>query len=92
MDECLQIIDERDECPNDKILVEQVRLQLVVEKASLNMSYDGVLGTSEHEGSLSLHFEGLHSRLQCLQGRLLSDFHHNGKMTCVKGVKRSGGL
>ncbi|KAF2807184.1 uncharacterized protein BDZ99DRAFT_500451 [Mytilinidion resinicola] len=32
MEECLIILDEKKECPNDAILVQQVRLQLIVER------------------------------------------------------------
>jgi hypothetical protein len=32
MDACLRILDEKNECPNDAILVQQVRLQMIVER------------------------------------------------------------
>jgi hypothetical protein len=32
MEDCLTILDEKQECPNDAVLVQQVRLQLIVER------------------------------------------------------------
>ncbi|KAK0634547.1 hypothetical protein B0T17DRAFT_513611 [Bombardia bombarda] len=75
MDECLEVLEERKECPNDRTLVEQVRLQLIVERISIR--------TNSHEGGLDLtepaspSLEGLYSRLQRLSIRLLADFQDN---------------
>ncbi|RAK96591.1 Zn(II)2Cys6 transcription factor [Aspergillus ibericus CBS 121593] len=41
MDECLRQVDEQQECINDGILVQQVRLQLVMDKLSLGRWYGG---------------------------------------------------
>ncbi|KAK9243068.1 hypothetical protein V1506DRAFT_494407 [Lipomyces tetrasporus] len=40
LDECLQMLDETKECLNDESLVQQVRLQLIAEKAARSTSYD----------------------------------------------------
>ncbi|KAJ5805371.1 Major facilitator superfamily domain general substrate transporter [Penicillium riverlandense] len=48
MDECLRVIDEAKECPNDEILVQQVRLQLVVEKVAENAAHALEFESIEH--------------------------------------------
>ncbi|RFU30228.1 hypothetical protein B7463_g6109, partial [Scytalidium lignicola] len=66
MDECLQILDERKECPNDDILVQQVRLQLIVEKMDLIPFHD--------EESAYLYHESLLSQLQDVKKFLNAGF------------------
>lgn len=45
MNECLQVVDERRERLTDEILVQQVRLQLIVEKVTLGTWNDGAMET-----------------------------------------------
>ncbi|KAH6675190.1 hypothetical protein B0J14DRAFT_653379 [Halenospora varia] len=47
MDECLQVLYERKECFNDEILVQQVRLQLITERANRALLDDGILESAK---------------------------------------------
>lgn len=90
MDECLQSLDEGKEYPNDEILIQQVRLQLIVEKGNRGVSYDGALESTEHTESTSPYIEGLRSRLEAMKISILakSQSGNNGKLPCfVPGVK-----
>jgi hypothetical protein len=77
MEECLQVIDERKECPNDDILVQQVRLQLVVEKMALSSSPNGGMESTEH----SLYIENLRSQLLDIKANILARSEENGKLS-----------
>ena len=83
MDECLQMLDERNECPNDRILVQQVRLQLIVEKMALGTSHEGALESIEQSEQTSFFLENLHSQLQSVKTSLLAKFQSNGKLRCT---------
>lgn len=73
MDECLQALDERKECLNDEILVQQVRLQLLIEKTALSTLHDGAMKSAEHTREpSSLYSESIHSQLQDIKIELLS--------------------
>ncbi|KAE8146579.1 hypothetical protein BDV25DRAFT_162216 [Aspergillus avenaceus] len=47
MDECLQVLEEQQECLNDDILVQQVRLQLIIDKLSFGPHHGGSAATLE---------------------------------------------
>jgi hypothetical protein len=80
MDECLSTLDERKECVNDGILVQQVRLQLIIEKMALAGSHDGVVEFIEQREPPSLHLESLHSQFQGLKTAILAESQNNGKL------------
>jgi hypothetical protein len=85
LDECLQILDESKECLNDEILVQQVRLQLIVEKMALGTMYGGVKESSEH--TREHHFlsrETLHAQFQDIKTMLLAQTQTDGKLLCIK--------
>ena len=81
MDECLQMLDERKECLDDEILVQQVRLQLIAEKLALGTVYDGAIGRDEHTREPpSLYLENLRSQLQDIRTKLLTQPETDGKL------------
>ena len=65
MDECLQILDERQECATDEILVHQVRLQLIVERVTLDTLTDKPV-----RAPLSFYLQALHPQFQEAKDRL----------------------
>jgi hypothetical protein len=79
MDECLQVLAERKECPNDEILIQQVRLQRAAEKIAASTTAKAMESTDE-SGRLSTHPEGLRAELQSLRTSLLSRFQNNGRV------------
>ena len=84
MEECLQIVDERKECPNDEILVQQVRLQLLVEKMGQGTGRDGTMDSPAHtRGPPSLYSETLYSKLQDIKTHLLNQPQTDGKLLCT---------
>ena len=74
MDECLQVLDESLECPTDEILVQQVRLQLVVEKAT-----QVTLNDKHMRAPLSFYIQALHSQFQDIKDRLPFQSQRNGE-------------
>ncbi|KAI0104437.1 hypothetical protein F4814DRAFT_452551 [Daldinia grandis] len=65
MDDCLQILSDEKECPNDEVLVLQVRLQLIIEKTNQQASHDGA-----REPTYT-YLESLHSQLQNVEESIL---------------------
>ena len=65
MDECLQILDERKECVTDEILVQQVRLQLIVERVTMDSWTDKPM-----RAPLSFYLQALHPQFQEAKDRL----------------------
>ena len=78
MDECLQILDERQECLNDETLVQQVRLQLVVEKVTL-----GTWDEERISAPLSFYLQALHAQLQEVKVKLPPQLQYNGKLPSI---------
>ena len=82
LDDCLQVLDERHECLTDKILVQQVRLQLIVEKVTRGTWNDVAMGTAEYrKAPLSFHLQALHSELQEVRSKLPLQFQRDGEMS-----------
>ena len=65
MDECLQILDEQQECLTDELLVQQVRLQLIVEKVAR-----GPWNDVNSKAPLTFYLQALHSQLQEIKDKL----------------------
>ena len=83
MDECLRILDEWKECPADEILVQQVRLQLIVEKAALALGTwnDGAMESAEHvKMPLSFYLQALHSQLREVKNSLSLQSQRNSEV------------
>jgi hypothetical protein len=73
MDECLKIIDEAKECPNDNSLVKLVQLQLVTEISMLDTLHEGVARSFKHmEDPTPLNLEALNPQLQEYKTKLLA--------------------
>lgn len=82
MDECLQILDQTKECPNDEILVQQVKLQLIVERLALSTPSKGAVEDTGHREPGSFYLENLQSQLQTLKTSLLIG-SSNGELPCI---------
>lgn len=63
MDDCLQVLDEKKECPNDHILVQQVRLQLITDKAAILASHNNKVESADQHQPSSQHVEILRAEL-----------------------------
>ena len=89
MDECLQVLGETKECPNDEILVQQVRLQLIIERMALCVSQDRAIKPMENEEYSSVYLQSLHSQLQDVKVDLLAGFQNNGKVldNTLRGIR-----
>jgi hypothetical protein len=81
MDECLQVLDDRKECPNDEILIQQVRLQLIVEKMALETCHDAAMESPEHAREpQSLYLEAVHAQLLDIKTKLLAQPQIDGQL------------
>lgn len=84
MDECLRILDEWKECLADEILVQQVRLQLIVEKAALGTWNDGAMESAEHvKMPLSFYLQALHSQLREVKNSLSLQSQRNSEVSAA---------
>ena len=81
MDECLRIIDEKKETPNDDILLQQVRLQLISDKMNQTTLYDGAAERENQPKDISSHSsESLHSQFQDMKIKLLASPETDGRL------------
>lgn len=77
MEECLQILAERPECPTDKILVQQVKLQLIVEKVN-HCPWLREAGNAESMGAPpAFYLEALKLQLQEAKRQIPIDLQQN---------------
>ncbi|KAK9235751.1 Zn(II)2Cys6 transcription factor [Lipomyces kononenkoae] len=75
MDQCLQVLDENQECNNDQILVQQVRLQLIVEQTKpRNWHYT----PGFTKAPLEFYVHALQSRLEEIKKRPDSNSNQYG--------------
>ena len=79
MDECLQILDEQQECLTDELLVQQVRLQLIVEKVAL-----GPWNDVNSKAPLTFYVQALHSQLQEIRNELPRRSQGDGELLSTK--------
>lgn len=64
-EQVLKVLKARTDCFNDEILVQQVRLQILLDKTVQSTTYDGVIIFVEHTGELFPLFPvGIHSQLR----------------------------
>ncbi|KAK9310998.1 Zn(II)2Cys6 transcription factor [Lipomyces starkeyi] len=81
MDDCLTVLAEHPECELDRILVQQVRCQLIKEKASQLERLDEDFGDAENfEGPKSFYRKGLQSRLEETKRDISLQSHQNEVM------------
>ena len=82
MDASLEMLEQKQECLNDEILVQQVRLQLIVEKTNLGIWHDETTENTEHTRAPPLfYFQGLQSQLQEIKNKLLYQSQQNGNLS-----------
>jgi hypothetical protein len=82
MDECLQRLAEKQECPTDEILVQQVRLQLIVEKVAQAPWYDGEVENVEPiRAPPAFYLKALQSQLLEVKRKLPPESLRNGKLS-----------
>ncbi|KAI4285158.1 MAG: hypothetical protein L6R35_004724 [Caloplaca aegaea] len=71
LDECLEVLNEKHESPIDDILVQQVRMQLIVEKVTRGPWNDGAIKTAEHSNvPLCFYLNALQSQLQEVKSKI----------------------
>ena len=81
MEECLQILTEKQECPADEILVLQVRMQLIVDKISQAPWHDGDYDNPDlRRAPPAFYVKTLQSQLQELKGTIPSRLWQNSKL------------
>lgn len=64
MEDCLRLLEEQQECANDGILVQQVRLQLVTDGLNLGSRYGGLSGVESMRPSPSVYLRPMQTQLQ----------------------------
>jgi len=78
MDECLRVLDERQEYLGDEILVQQVRLQLIVEKVNSITRHGGAMETTERMTMPPcFYLQALYSQLQEVKSKLPPRLRHS---------------
>lgn len=82
MDECMQVLDERQECLNDNILVQQVRFQLINEKINLGACWHkGSAETPEPlQAPPSFYLQAMQSQFQVVQSRMTPNSSRSSKL------------
>jgi len=74
MDECLEALALQEECPTDHALVQQVRLQLIVEKAARIPLHSGeVKDTESLRIPAALYAKALQSQIQAVRDNVLPE-------------------
>ena len=80
LEECVQVLQEQAECPEDEILVQQVRLQQLVEKVNQSMSHDGALDAATHtKVPPAFYIQALHTQLQEIKSKFSPPAQQDGK-------------
>jgi hypothetical protein len=82
MEECLQTLTEKQECPTDEVLVQQVRLQLIVDKVAQPPWHDGEIENAEPiRAPAAFYLKALQSQLQGEKSKLTPESQLNGKLS-----------
>ena len=89
MNQCLELLHEGQECPNDEILVQQVRMRLLVEKASLSMWYDEFMNNAEQKASPLLCIQAFNSQLQDLKNKIPPPLENNSRLSSIYPLLRT---
>ncbi|GFN17280.1 hypothetical protein AtubIFM55763_004275 [Aspergillus tubingensis] len=72
LEDCLRLLEEQQECANDGILVQQVRLQLVTDGLSLGSRYGGSSGVESMRPSPSVYLRPMQTQLQSRLQEIMS--------------------
>ena len=84
MNECLQVLKEKPESFTDEVLVQQVRMQLILEKMALNTWYEETIECAEYTRTPALfHIPRLQAQLQQVKASFSPRIQSNGKLTCA---------
>ena len=82
MDECLQTLIELQECPTDEILVQQVRLQLIVEKAAHVPWHErDIENIKPMTAPPAFYLKALQGQLQEVKSKLSPEAQQSGKLS-----------
>lgn len=80
MDECLQILSTKQEAPTDKMLAQQIRLQLLAEKVAQTASKNTVFEHSEApKAHLPFYLRALRSQLVDIKRMVSPEVERNRK-------------
>lgn len=82
MDECLRILSANPDCPNDETLVQQVRLQLIVEKVGHWQEGATENGTESAKAPPSFFLQALKSQVQEVSTQ--TSFHSQSNGTLIQ--------
>jgi len=78
MDECLQMLAQKQECPTDEILVQQVKLQLIMEKVGQTPWYDKDIEHAEFgRAPRAFYLMALQSQLQEVRRKIPSELQRD---------------
>ncbi|KAL2810528.1 hypothetical protein BJX63DRAFT_434175 [Aspergillus granulosus] len=71
MDECIRALEEHQECLNDEILAQQVRLQLITDKLNLGPYHGGLAETPDPiRAPPAYYLRSMHAQLRSIQPRI----------------------
>ncbi|KAL4772925.1 hypothetical protein BDW60DRAFT_222131 [Aspergillus nidulans var. acristatus] len=71
MDECLKLMEKQQECLNDEILAQQVRLQLITDKLNLGPYHGGLAATPDPiQAPPAFYLHSMHAQLRSIQPRV----------------------
>ncbi|GKZ26538.1 hypothetical protein AbraIFM66951_002745 [Aspergillus brasiliensis] len=80
LDDCLRLLEEQQECVNDGILVQQVRLQLVTDRLGLGRCYGGSAKFAESmQPSPSVYLRPMQTQLQSRLQEIMSRLGSHSK-------------
>lgn len=77
LDECLHLLEEKQEYPTDGLLVCLVRVQLICNKTS-TLTWNDMLGGAEMGGPTDLYVKTLKTQLDNLERSLPGELKSNG--------------
>ncbi|KAL4862495.1 hypothetical protein BDV12DRAFT_190377 [Aspergillus spectabilis] len=78
MDECLQSLEEREECPYDAILAQQVRLQLITDKLNSGPYHGSLTATPNPiQAPPAFYLHSMHMQLRDAQARITPESPHH---------------
>lgn len=71
MDECLKLLEKQQECLNDEILAQQVRLQLITDKLNFGPYHGGLAATPDPiQAPPAFYLHSMHAQLRSIQPRV----------------------
>lgn len=84
LDECLQMLAEKQEYPADTFLVHQVKLQLIVEKVSQAPWHDGLVDSIDSmKVPPAFYLKALRAQLRDFKQNIPPELQQNGKLSYI---------